>query len=81
MESIFEPVKRACDAVGGQAALARSVDVPPAFVYQWINKKRPVPVGRCMAIEKATSGKVTRSELRPDDWHLIWPELKRKKAA
>lgn len=26
-------------------------------------------------IERATSGLVTRKELRPDDWHLVWPEL------
>ncbi|MDP2827873.1 MAG: YdaS family helix-turn-helix protein [Sulfuricellaceae bacterium] len=28
-----------------------------------------------VAIEQATSGQVTRQDLRPDDWHLIWPEL------
>lgn len=27
------------------------------------------------AIERATNGAVTRRDLRPDDWHLIWPEL------
>lgn len=27
------------------------------------------------AIERATDGAVTRRDLRPDDWHLIWPEL------
>ena len=29
----------------------------------------------CVAIEKATAGAVTRQELRPGDWRLIWPEL------
>ena len=29
----------------------------------------------CVAIERATSGAVTRRDLRPDDWHRIWPEL------
>ena len=29
----------------------------------------------CVAIERATSGEVTRQDLRPNDWHLIWPEL------
>lgn len=28
-----------------------------------------------VAIERSTKGKVTRRDLRPDDWHLIWPEL------
>lgn len=26
-------------------------------------------------IERATSGLVTRKDLRPNDWHLVWPEL------
>lgn len=29
----------------------------------------------CVAIERETRGHVTRQDLRPDDWHLIWPEL------
>ena len=29
----------------------------------------------CTAIELATGGVVTRRDLRPDDWHRIWPEL------
>ncbi len=28
-----------------------------------------------MPIERATNGAVTRRDLRPDDWHEIWPEL------
>ena len=27
-------------------------------------------------VEHVTNGAVTRKELRPNDWHLIWPELK-----
>ena len=29
----------------------------------------------CVAIEKESLKAVTRQELRPDDWFLIWPEL------
>lgn len=29
----------------------------------------------CVAIERATGGAVRRWDLRPDDWHRIWPEL------
>lgn len=29
----------------------------------------------CVNIERATSGAITRRDLRPDDWHRIWPEL------
>lgn len=35
----------------------------------------------CVAIEQATAGVVSRRDLRPDDWHLIWPELAEAKAA
>lgn len=26
-------------------------------------------------VERASNGAVTRRQLRPDDWYLIWPEL------
>nr|WP_257878115.1 MULTISPECIES: helix-turn-helix domain-containing protein [Ralstonia] len=29
----------------------------------------------CVGIERETRALVTRKHLRPDDWHLIWPEL------
>lgn len=29
----------------------------------------------CVAIERATGGRVTRRDLRPADWSRIWPEL------
>jgi len=37
-------------------------------------KQTPEPM-RCVEIEKATAGQVTRRDLRPDDWDRIWPEL------
>jgi DNA-binding transcriptional regulator YdaS (Cro superfamily) len=42
-------------------------------VSNW--RVRGVPISQCSAIESATSGAVTRRDLRPDDWHRIWPEL------
>ncbi|MDH4417685.1 MAG: YdaS family helix-turn-helix protein [Acidovorax sp.] len=48
-----------------------------AQIRQWQHgyaNRRPGPA-HCVAIEKATEGAVTRRDLRPDDWHLIWPEL------
>lgn len=71
----INPIKRACDEVGGRNALARLIGVSPSYVSQLIAGDRPIPVERCPAIERATSGAVTRRDLRPDDWHLIWPEL------
>lgn len=51
------------------------------MVYQWLTRSRPVSPEKCVAIEKETNGKVSRKDLRPDDWELIWPELAKKKAA
>ncbi|MGB4064225.1 MAG: helix-turn-helix domain-containing protein [Azonexus sp.] len=68
-------IQKSCEIVGSQKALADFVGVTPGAVNQWMSGLRPVPVERCPAIELSTSGQVTRRDLRPDDWHLIWPEL------
>lgn len=47
--------------------------------FRWGNRT-PGPAN-CVAIERATGGKVRRWDLRQDDWHLIWPELVTKKGA
>ena len=58
-----------------QSELAKLIGFAPSFVNQWVSGKRPIPVVACVAIERVTGGKVTRQELRPDDWMDIWPEL------
>jgi DNA-binding transcriptional regulator YdaS (Cro superfamily) len=58
-----------------QRELATKLGITPVLINQWANAKRPIPPERCVAIERATDGEVTRPELRPDDWELIWPEL------
>ena len=58
-----------------QSELAKAIGFAPSFVNQWVSGKRPIPVVACVAIERVTGGKVTRQELRPDDWMDIWPEL------
>ena len=45
------------------------------MVSQWVGGIKPVPIERCVDIERVTEGSVTRRDLRPDDWHRIWPEL------
>lgn len=61
--------------------LADKIGCSPVLISQWKSGVRPVPADKCVSIEKATEGDVTRKDLRPDDWHLIWPELESKKAA
>ena len=71
----MKKLKAACAAAGGQALLAQRLGVTAAAVNHWVKGLRPVPIQHCAAIERATGGVVTRQDLRPDDWHLIWPEL------
>jgi DNA-binding transcriptional regulator YdaS (Cro superfamily) len=70
------PIERACDKAGSQARLARILQVSPTVVNQWVRGVRPVPAPYCPQIEIETG--VSRKELRPNDWQLIWPELAKK---
>ena len=54
-----------------------------AQLRQWQHcyaDRRPSPEN-CVALERATDKKVTRQDLRPDDWQAIWPELATTKEA
>jgi DNA-binding transcriptional regulator YdaS (Cro superfamily) len=54
-----------------------------AQIRQWQHgyaKRKPGPA-YCLAIETATGGAVTRRDLRPGDWHRIWPDLAMKAEA
>jgi len=68
-------ISRACGILGGAAALAKQLGVTVGAVYQWKAGARPVPIERCVEIERITDGAVSRIHLRPSDWHRIWPEL------
>jgi DNA-binding transcriptional regulator YdaS (Cro superfamily) len=60
---------------GSAARLAGALKIPPELVSQWRTRARPVPLERCPDIERVTGGAVRRWDLRPEDWHRIWPEL------
>lgn len=57
-------IQQAIEIMGGQSKLADAVGISPMAVNKWI--KNRVPAERCAAVEKATEGKVTRQQLRPD---------------
>jgi DNA-binding transcriptional regulator YdaS (Cro superfamily) len=59
-------IKRACELAGGQTGLARRLKVSQGLVWQWVAGRLPVAAKRCLPIEDATGGKVTRYQLRPD---------------
>jgi DNA-binding transcriptional regulator YdaS (Cro superfamily) len=69
------PIEQACQELGSQAVLAALLKVTPPTVNQWVKGVRPIPIEACVAIEQATNGRIMRWDLRPDNWHLIWPEL------
>lgn len=60
---------------GRGQALAAAIGVPQSFVVKMAQGEKQVPAERCVPIERATGGAVTRKDLRPDDWYEIWPEL------
>ncbi len=66
------PATRAITAMGGPVAVARSLGLNSyQTVQQWM--RNGIPVVYCLRVE--TDSGVSRRDLRPDDWHLIWPEL------
>lgn len=57
-------VHKAARLCKGPSRLARACGVTPQAVAKWLKNK--VPGERCLAVEMATHGRVTRYELRPD---------------
>lgn len=62
-------IQKACELVGGQSKLAVALGITPQAVHQLVVKGH-VPAERVLEIERATGGRVTRHELRPD----LYPE-------
>lgn len=60
---------------GDAAALAEKTGIFPEKISMYKNGHRRVTEEDSVKIEQATNGQVTRRDLRPDDWHEIWPEL------
>ena len=60
-------------------------NISPNMVSQWCSTDpavmRSIPVRWCSLIETYTKGEVARWTMRPRDWHILWPELKRRKDA
>jgi len=60
---------------GEASKLAARLGISISYLSQMSTGKSAISASRCVEIERETNGLVTRQELRPDDWHLIWPEL------
>ena len=55
------------------SALARDLGITRQNVQAW--KTNGIPARYCPQLEQMTGGKVTRKEMRPNDWMQFWPEL------
>lgn len=64
---------------GNASKLADALKISISYLSQMASGAAPISPSRCVEIEKATGGVVTRRDLKPENWHLIWPELVNKK--
>lgn len=74
-------LKSYIDKYGRGAAnrLADRLQVSKSYLSQMVTGRTPISPARCVKIEDATNGEVSREELRPHDWQDIWPELKARR--
>ncbi len=59
-------IKLVVDLLGGQTNAAKEIGVTQQAVFKWISGDMPVSANSAKKIEKATGGKFTRRQLRPD---------------
>lgn len=62
----LEALERAIAIVGSAEELAAVTKTPKTTVSSWRHKSKRVGASKALAVERATGGKVTRHELRPD---------------
>lgn len=72
---MMNSLDKAIEKVGGVSKLSRALGVKPSVVSNWRMRGTTPDAVYCTGIEQATGGDVTRQDLRPSDWQLIWPEL------
>lgn len=68
---------------GGISEFAEKSGISPVYLSQLAAEQddRVPSAELCVVIERESNFKVSRQELRPKNWHLIWPELTGKAAA
>jgi len=75
MKKLQKPIESAIHHAGGVTRLAFAIGVTQSAISNWKARGTMPNAVYCTAIERATNGLVTRRDLRPQDWYLIWPEL------
>lgn len=54
---------------------AVSCGTTPGHMRNVMYRQKSCAPDLAVCIERESKGAVTRRDLRPDDWHRIWPEL------
>jgi len=62
------PIEKAAAIAGCVANLAQKCGVTPQAVYKWIAQGYP-PSERCVEVESAVQGQVSRFDLLPPEFH------------
>jgi len=60
---------------GMAAQIAKDMKISPSYLSQMVSGVAPISPARAVEFEQLLKGEVTRQDIYPDDWHLIWPEL------
>ncbi len=59
---------------------AKACGTSDGYLRKAVYKNQVIGAELCVAIEKVSRGEVTRFDLRPFDWHMVWPELEKKRS-
>jgi hypothetical protein len=69
------------DSLGGTSEVARLTRRTTGAVSQWRDNGIPDDPRIRLAPLAEKKGIISRKEMFPNDWHLIWPELVDQKAS
>lgn len=64
LESSLQAFHRAIDCAGGQSAFGRLIGRPQSTVWEWVDRRKPLPSEYVLKVEAATG--ISRHDLRPD---------------
>lgn len=59
-------IKKAVDILGSQTKLANACGVKQAHIWNWLNRNKLITLENALMIERATEGKVSKEDIRPD---------------
>jgi DNA-binding transcriptional regulator YdaS (Cro superfamily) len=61
-----EHIAKAIEILGSQTALAEACGVKQSHVWNWLNRDKVIRLENALLVERATNGKVTKEQIRPD---------------